>query len=70
MKEAFTRYTNDVIASVAFGIKVNSLLDKHSEFYEMGKLAISQTRLKPEFTRLQIIKQIAMAWFPGIAKVN
>ncbi|KAK9885346.1 hypothetical protein WA026_010843 [Henosepilachna vigintioctopunctata] len=36
-KDAFTRYTNDVIASTAFGLQVDSLEDKNNEFYLMGK---------------------------------
>ncbi|XP_076173802.1 cytochrome P450 9e2-like [Ptiloglossa arizonensis] len=35
-KDAFTRYTNDVIATVAFGISVNSLEDRDNEFYMKG----------------------------------
>ncbi|KZC05569.1 Cytochrome P450 9e2 [Dufourea novaeangliae] len=35
-KDAFTRYTNDVIATVAFGISVNSLEDRDNEFYKKG----------------------------------
>lgn len=36
-KDAFTRYTNDVIATAAFGLKVNSMSDRSNEFYESGK---------------------------------
>nr|XP_034180232.1 cytochrome P450 9e2-like [Osmia lignaria] len=36
-KDAFTRYTNDVIATVAFGIDVNSLKHRDNEFYTYGK---------------------------------
>lgn len=35
-KDAFTRYTNDVIATVAFGIEVNSLKHRNNEFYLRG----------------------------------
>ncbi|XP_034180230.2 cytochrome P450 9e2-like [Osmia lignaria lignaria] len=35
-KDAFTRYTNDTIATVAFGISVNSLRDRENEFYKKG----------------------------------
>ncbi|KAL5274750.1 hypothetical protein ACFFRR_001052 [Megaselia abdita] len=37
MKEFFTHYTSDIIASVAFGIEVNSLADASHEFYIFGK---------------------------------
>ncbi|XP_071651117.1 cytochrome P450 9e2-like [Temnothorax longispinosus] len=35
-KEAFRRYTNDVIATAAFGISVNSMKDQNNEFYIRG----------------------------------
>nr|ARN17942.1 cytochrome P450-19 [Cephus cinctus] len=38
-KDAFTRYTNDVIASAAFGISVNSMREKDNDFYIHGKEA-------------------------------
>jgi hypothetical protein len=37
MKDLFTRYTNDVIATSAFGIGCDSLNNPKNEFYEMGK---------------------------------
>jgi cytochrome P450 family 9 len=37
MKDFFTRYTNDVIATSAFGISCDSLNNPRNEFYEMGK---------------------------------
>jgi len=37
MKDLFTRYTNDVIATSAFGIGCDSLKNPKNEFYEMGK---------------------------------
>ncbi|XP_014600209.1 PREDICTED: cytochrome P450 9e2-like [Polistes canadensis] len=36
MKDAFTRYTNDVIATVAFGISVNSMKDRNNIFFLKG----------------------------------
>nr|CAD7440776.1 unnamed protein product [Timema bartmani] len=39
MKDLFTRYANDVIATAAFGIQCDSLKDKSNQFYEMGKEA-------------------------------
>ncbi|XP_071571248.1 cytochrome P450 9e2-like [Temnothorax nylanderi] len=35
-KEAFRRYTTDVIATTAFGISVNSMKDRDNEFYIRG----------------------------------
>ncbi|CAG9584957.1 unnamed protein product [Danaus chrysippus] len=37
-KDLTTRYTNDVIASCAFGIKVDSHTDVDNEFYKIGKI--------------------------------
>ncbi|XP_051157193.1 cytochrome P450 9e2-like [Leptopilina boulardi] len=62
-KDAFTRYTNDVIATAAFGITVNSMQDKENEFYVHGADASSfrgfwrfakfiMFRMFPSFLRL------------------
>ncbi|KAF2887244.1 hypothetical protein ILUMI_18929 [Ignelater luminosus] len=37
MKEMFTRFTNDAIATTAFGVTVDSLNEKNNEFYLMGQ---------------------------------
>jgi len=37
MKDLFTRYTNDVVATAAFGIECDSLSNPKNEFYEMGR---------------------------------
>lgn len=37
MKDFFSRYANDVIATCAFGIKVNSFSDRDNEFFVSGK---------------------------------
>ncbi|XP_020800979.1 cytochrome P450 9c1 [Drosophila serrata] len=37
LKDFFTRYTNDVIATAAFGIQVNSFKDPNNEFYSIGQ---------------------------------
>lgn len=39
LKEVYTRFTNDVIATSAFGVSVNSLANEKNEFYQMGKAA-------------------------------
>ncbi|XP_043276577.1 cytochrome P450 9e2-like [Venturia canescens] len=39
LKDFFTRYANDVIATTAFGISVNSFKDRTNEFYSNGKAA-------------------------------
>ncbi|XP_001358028.1 probable cytochrome P450 9f2 [Drosophila pseudoobscura] len=37
MKDYCTRFTNDVIASTAFGLQVNSFKERDNDFYSMGK---------------------------------
>ena len=37
MKDLFTRFANDVIATSAFGITCDSLKNPKNEFYEMGR---------------------------------
>ncbi|KAL3273877.1 hypothetical protein HHI36_015303 [Cryptolaemus montrouzieri] len=37
LKDTFTRYTNDIIASTAFGIQCDSLGNPQNEFYVRGK---------------------------------
>lgn len=39
MQDAFTRYTNDVIAATVFGAEINSLKEPDNEFYLRGKEA-------------------------------
>ncbi|KAI2474326.1 hypothetical protein C4B38_000393, partial [Diabrotica virgifera virgifera] len=37
LKDKFTRFTNDIIASIAFGIKIDSLKNPNNEFFVMGQ---------------------------------
>lgn len=37
LKDVLTRYTNDVIATTAFGIECDSMKAKNNIFYEMGR---------------------------------
>ncbi|XP_072397906.1 cytochrome P450 9e2-like [Diabrotica undecimpunctata] len=37
MKDKFTRFTNDVIATTAFGVKIDSMKNKENDFFVMGK---------------------------------
>lgn len=39
IQDCVTRYTNDMIASTAFGVKCDSLNYRNNEFYLMGKKA-------------------------------
>ncbi|XP_032665500.1 uncharacterized protein LOC116841547 [Odontomachus brunneus] len=61
MKDVFTRYTTDVIASCAFGIKVNSMNDPTNNFYTYGKEAIS-------FIGNRIFKFLFVRAFPTLAR--
>ncbi|KAJ8928371.1 hypothetical protein NQ314_019102 [Rhamnusium bicolor] len=63
MKDIFTRYTSDVIATTAFGIKVDSLAEANNEFYLMGKDATDFT------TFSKTMKFFAFFMSPKISKV-
>ncbi|XP_053678216.1 probable cytochrome P450 9f2 [Anopheles nili] len=43
MKDLFTRFGNDVIASIAFGIQVNSFAERENDFYMRGKKLLNFT---------------------------
>ncbi|XP_077285507.1 uncharacterized protein LOC143910784 [Arctopsyche grandis] len=61
-KESLTRYTNDVIATSAFGIKINSLRNEDHEFYKLGKVA-------SDFSGWLMIKFALLAFFPRLTKL-
>lgn len=61
-KDVFSRYTNDVIATSAFGISVNSMKERENEFYLRGKDATSLTGTK------KILKFMAGMLFPRIMR--
>lgn len=63
MKDTITRYTNDVIASSAFGIQINSLKDKENEFFKMGKMAFN-------FSGVMMFKILGFSFFPRLMKVS
>lgn len=60
-KDLTTRYSNDVIASCAFGLKVDSYTDEENKFYEMGKTAST-------FKFKQMVLFFALSAFPSLAK--
>ncbi|XP_028901191.1 probable cytochrome P450 9h1 [Zeugodacus cucurbitae] len=62
MKDFFTRFTNDAIASTAFGIQVNSFNDRNNEFYRTGKAVT-------EFTGLVLLKAILVGLVPKVMKL-
>ncbi|XP_018375675.1 PREDICTED: cytochrome P450 9e2-like [Trachymyrmex cornetzi] len=61
MKNSFTRYTNDVIATCAFGVSVDSMRNPNNEFYVYGKEATT-------FNTLRTIKFYLTRSMPLIAK--
>lgn len=61
IKEAISRYTNDVIATCTFGIAIDSMQYPENEFYEQAtKLSgVSSSRS---------IKALMLYYFPGLSK--
>ncbi|KAK5641867.1 hypothetical protein RI129_010414 [Pyrocoelia pectoralis] len=62
MKDIFTRFTNDAIASTAFGFKCDSLKDQTNEFYTMGKKATN-------FGGARLLLMFVIGLFPPLQKV-
>jgi len=62
MKNSFTRYTNDVIATCAFGISVDSMRNPNNEFYIYGKEATT-------FDTLRTIKFYFVRSMPAVTKM-
>lgn len=64
MKGYLTRFTNDVIATTAFGISCDSLTDRNNHFYLMAKDAVDLTGL------LKNIKLFIAKSTPKLTKVT
>ncbi|XP_061390038.1 probable cytochrome P450 9f2 [Musca vetustissima] len=62
VKDFITRFTNDIIASTAFGLQVDSYKDMDNEFYKMGKKVTT-------FTFVQNLKFVMYANFKKIMKL-
>lgn len=62
MGEVFSRYANDVIATCAFGVELDSFADRNNEFYLNGK-KITDVSFKV------VIKFLAQRIAPGIMKL-
>jgi cytochrome P450 family 9 len=60
--DVMRRYTNDVIASAAFGIQVNSLKDRDNEFFSYGQNLFN-------FSVLQRIIFVLYLNFPPLTRV-
>lgn len=64
IKDLVTKYANDVIATSAFGIKVDTLKDPDNEFYRMGKKVTNFSGV------LVNLKFAAFLMMPQVMKVN
>ncbi|XP_017776423.1 PREDICTED: cytochrome P450 9e2-like [Nicrophorus vespilloides] len=63
LRDLFTRYTNDVIATCAFGVQCNSIKQRNNEFYLMGNLAT-------DFTGIwKITKLLIYMMLPKLSKI-
>ncbi|KRT83704.1 cytochrome P450 [Oryctes borbonicus] len=70
LKDTTTRFTNDIIATVAFGVKCDSINEKKNEFYMMGKRTTTFTlwrSMKFFFFSIapEVCKFFKMKLFPG-----
>jgi cytochrome P450 family 9 len=63
LKDFYTRYTNDVIATVAFGIGVDSLKQPTNEFYTMGQDLTHMNRFRA-------LKWLGYISFPKLMQVS
>lgn len=61
-RDIFTKYANDVIASSAFGLKVDSLGEPENEFYQNGKIITNTGSVVATAVMFLITK------LPGIAR--
>ncbi|XP_055529196.1 cytochrome P450 9e2-like [Wyeomyia smithii] len=60
MRDVFSRFANDVIASCAFGIQVDSLQNKNNDFYLNGKKMV-------DFNRISVLfRFIGYRLMPGV----
>ena len=62
MKDLFTRYATDIIATCAFGIEVNSHKDRDNQFFKFGNIFAN-------FSGLQAFKFFIVFACPIVAKV-
>lgn len=63
MKESFSRYANDVIATTAFGHRVNSFADEENAFLTLGRRLFNFTgvRMMAKFAMLQLVPRLFKA---------
>ncbi|XP_055529185.1 probable cytochrome P450 9f2 [Wyeomyia smithii] len=61
MKDMFSRFANDVVATVAFGMEMDSVQNRDNEFYLMGKKLV-------DFSSITILfKFFIMQFIPSLA---
>ena len=64
VKDTITRFTNDVIATSAFGIKCDSLKDKENDFFINSTKAMKFSGLK------NMLRFIVLGSLPKLARVS
>nr|XP_031842170.1 cytochrome P450 9e2-like [Nomia melanderi] len=62
LKDTFTRYTNDVIATCAFGVNVDSMTDRNNDFYVYGRTATN-------FKNWQMLKFMLLRCAPQLCRM-
>nr|CAI5864505.1 unnamed protein product [Callosobruchus analis] len=67
LKDSLTRYTNDVIATCAFGIEVDSLNNPDNIFYTMGRRATDFNSLS---RRLKFMGYFIFPWLYRVSQIN
>lgn len=60
MKDFFSRVANDIIATCAFGLQVESLKSRDNEFYTMGKQMMNFNRL------IVLLRVMGLRFFPSL----
>lgn len=66
MKDLSSRYTSDVIASCAYGLKINSHIEPENEFYVNGKKLFDFLSFKNMFKILIILQMPSIARMCGL----
>ncbi|KPJ12394.1 Cytochrome P450 9e2 [Papilio machaon] len=61
-KELSSRYANDVIATCAFGLNIDSHAEENNTFYKKGKEAVA-------FNFKQLLKFFAVTFWPKVSKL-
>lgn len=70
MKDLFSKYTNDVISSAAFGYKINSFKDPNNEFYLSGKKFLEFGSPKTTFRMMLILMVPKVARFFNVSLID